>query len=68
MLACTVAARAIVRSANARPMSSVPRMHKAKDAWPQLKAETRPHGHHAHVSWTTEFIKLLYLFIFVFHD
>jgi hypothetical protein len=64
MLARTVVARAIVRSGSARPMSSVPRMHKAKDLWPKLKEETRPHGHHAHVSWTTELLKLLYLVYF----
>jgi len=49
MLARSLASRAIVRSGKPRCMSTVPRMHKAKDFWPQLKEQTRPHGHHEHL-------------------
>ena len=65
MLARTTASRAMVRlGQNLRSMSTVPRMHKAKDAWPQLLEQTRPHGHHPHVSWNKVFQSFLYNYYF----
>ena len=61
MLLRSTASRAMVRlGQNPRSMSTAPRMHKAKDAWPQLLEQTRPHGHHPHVSWNTVFQHFLY--------